>query len=150
MSGTRYPTYQEIRARRIAERRAAALDALRRADAAVRAAGGRLLVFGSLAEGRFDEHSDLDVALFGLPAGRDSDVAAEVDTILTLAGFEADVIPERFLSPSLHQRVVSNGCDPGTFDYSRTAGNVPIAVGAEQALRADIEAFATAIGIQRP
>lgn len=113
MPDTRYPTYEEIRARRIAERRAAALDALRRADAVARAAGGRLVVFGSLAEGGFDERSDLDVALFGIPAGPDGDVAAEVDTLLTLAGFEADVIPERFLSPSLRERVVSNGRDPG-------------------------------------
>ena len=57
--------------------------------------------------------SDLDVALFDLPAGRDGDVAAEVDTILTLAGFQADVIPDRFLSPSLRERVVSHGRDPG-------------------------------------
>ena len=107
-----YPTYEEIRARRIAERRALALDALTRADELVRAAGGRLVVFGSLVEGGFDERSDVDVALFGLPAGRDSDVAVDVDVILASAGFEADVIPERFLSPSLRERVVSNGLDP--------------------------------------
>jgi predicted nucleotidyltransferase len=114
MPDTRYPTYEDIRARRIATRRAAALDALRRADAVAHQAGGRLVVFGSLAEGGFDERSDLDVAVFGLPPDRDGDVAAEVDTMLTLAGFEADVIPERFLSPSLRERVLSNGCDPGT------------------------------------
>ena len=33
---------------------------------------------------------------------------------------------------------------------SRAAENVPIAVEAEQALRADIEAFTTAIGIRWP
>lgn len=113
MPDTRYPSYEEIRARRTAERRAVALDALKRADALARAAGGRLVVFGSLAEGGFDDRSDLDVVLIGLPAGPDGDVAAEVDTLLTLAGFEADVIPERFLSPSLRDRVMSHGRDPG-------------------------------------
>ncbi|WP_448190193.1 nucleotidyltransferase family protein [Azospirillum sp. sgz301742] len=112
MPDTSYPTYEDIRARRIAARRAAALDALRRADVVARRAGGRLVVFGSLAEGGFDERSDLDVAVFGLPPGPDGDVAAEVDTVLTLAGFAADVIPDRFLSPSLRERVLSNGSDP--------------------------------------
>ena len=37
-----------------------------------------------------------------------------------------------------------------SFDYSRAAENVPLAVEAEQALRADLEAFAAAVGILRP
>src|SRR5579871_4495296 len=95
-----YPTEPELRRRRIAERRAAAVSALRQADALARRAGGRLVVFGSLVEGGFNERSDLDVALLDLSADRDSDVAAAIDTLLSLAGFEVDVIPERFLSRS--------------------------------------------------
>lgn len=110
---TAYPSHEDIRADRIAARRSAALDALRRAEGHARAAGGRLIVFGSLAEGGFDERSDLDVALFGLSAGPDGDVAAEVDTLLTLAGFVADVIPERFLPDSLRERILCHGREPG-------------------------------------
>lgn len=110
--GARYPQYEDIRARRLAERRAAALRALMRADAFAREAGGRLVVFGSLVEGGFHERSDIDVALLGLPAGPDSDVAAEVDTVLNAAGFEADVIPDRFLSAGLRERVLRHGREP--------------------------------------
>ncbi|MFC5354769.1 nucleotidyltransferase family protein [Azospirillum himalayense] len=108
-----HPRYDDIRRRRLEERRTAALRALKQADAVARRAGGRLVVFGSLAEGGFHERSDLDVALIGVPAGMDSDVAADVDTLLTIAGFEADVIPDRFLSPSLRDRVMRHGCEPG-------------------------------------
>ncbi|WP_448204416.1 nucleotidyltransferase family protein [Azospirillum sp. sgz302134] len=112
-AGTDHPRYEDIRARRIAQRRAAALTALKQADALARRAGGRLVVFGSLAEGGFHERSDVDVALLGLSPGPDSDVAAEVDTLLTTAGFEADVIPDRFLSPNLRERVLRHGREPG-------------------------------------
>jgi predicted nucleotidyltransferase len=111
--GGPYPTYSEIRARRIAARREAALRALRRADDLVRAAGGRIVVFGSLAEGGFHEHSDLDLVLFGVPSDRDLDLAAAIDTRLSLAGFEVDVIPERLLQPSLRDRVMRHGREPG-------------------------------------
>ncbi len=113
IEGTRYPSYDEIRRRRLAERRAAALQALGQADALVRRSGGRLVVFGSLVEGGFTERSDLDVALFGVPPERDDAVATEVDTVLTLAGFGADVVPERFLPPTLRQRVLAHGREPG-------------------------------------
>jgi predicted nucleotidyltransferase len=111
-----YPTYSEIRARRIADRRASAVRALRDADAIVGRAGGRLIVFGSLVEGRFNEGSDLDVAIFGVPPDRDAEIAAEVDVALGLAGFTADVIPERFLSDTLRERVLRNGRAVHTLD----------------------------------
>ena len=116
MAATEYPSYADLRARRLAERRAAAVRVLVEAEARVREAGGRLVVFGSLAEGGFDERSDLDVALLGLEQGRDSEVAAEVDTQLSLAGFEADVIAERFLSPSLRARVIEKGREPSNLE----------------------------------
>ncbi|UEM24914.1 hypothetical protein JL100_034830 (plasmid) [Skermanella mucosa] len=57
-----YPTFDELRARRLAELRAAALD---------------------------------------------------VELALADAGFTGDVIPERFLSPSLRNRIAERGRDPG-------------------------------------
>jgi predicted nucleotidyltransferase len=109
-----FPTYAALRARRVAERRAAAVKALRAAEVAVRERGGRLVVFGSLAEGRFGEQSDLDVAILGVPAGPDSELAAEIDTMLTTAGFVADVLPERFMAPSLRAKVLNHGREPST------------------------------------
>lgn len=108
-----YPTYTELRARRLATRRAAAIDALKAADALARRIGGRLVVFGSLVEGGFHERSDLDVALCGLVAPADSRTAVEVEFALADAGFAADVIPERFLPPSLAERVRAHGREPG-------------------------------------
>lgn len=37
-----------------------------------------------------------------------------------------------------------------TYDYGRAAENVPVAVEAERALRADVEAFAATMGIRTP
>ncbi len=113
MSQCGFPSHEETRRRRIADQRAAACRALRLAEDRVRAAGGRLVVFGSLAEGGFHERSDIDVAILGLPAGPDSELAAEIDTLPTLAGFTAEVVAERFLSPSLRQRVSDRGREPG-------------------------------------
>jgi predicted nucleotidyltransferase len=114
MPEPRYPTFDELRARRLAERRNAAVQAVRAAEKVAAKAGGRLVVFGSLAEGRFHERSDIDVALMAVPANRDSDVALNVELALADAGFIADVIPERFLSPSLRNRIMERGREPST------------------------------------
>lgn len=108
-----YPTFDELRARRLAELRAAAVRAVRDAETIAAAAGGRLVVFGSLAEGGFDERSDINVALMDVPADRDGDAALDVELALADACFTADVIPERFLSPSLGNRIAERGRDPG-------------------------------------
>lgn len=108
-----HPTFATLRAGRLASRRAAAIEAVKAADALARHAGGRLVVFGSLVEGRFHERSDLDVAVCGLKAPADSRVAVEVELALADAGFTADVVPERFLSPSLAARVRTHGREPG-------------------------------------
>ena len=109
-----YPSFAELRERRIASRRAAALVALSDAEVLVASAGGRLVVFGSLAEGGFHERSDIDLAIFGLGAPQDEAMACEVDTMLTSAGFEVDVITERFMSPSRRSRVEAHGREPST------------------------------------
>jgi predicted nucleotidyltransferase len=97
-----YPTYAGLVQARTAKRRARALAALRLADAEARAAGGRLVVFGSLAEGGFHPDSDLDVAVLRLPPGPDLEVVAGIDTLLAREGFEADVIPERSRPRATH------------------------------------------------
>ena len=80
LEGKTLPTIDAIMADRATARRSAARRALREADDRSRRLGGRLVVFGSLAEGGFDERSDIDIALFGLPEGADLETAAEIDT----------------------------------------------------------------------
>jgi predicted nucleotidyltransferase len=109
-----YPSFDELRSRRLAERRNAAVQAVRAAENIAAEAGGRLVVFGSLAEGGFHERSDINVALMAIPADRDSDVALDVELALADAGFIAEVTPERFLSPSLRNRIVERGREPST------------------------------------
>ena len=46
--------------------------------------------------------------------------AAEVDTALRLAGFSADVIPERFLPPSLRKRILDHGREPSALGGRQT------------------------------
>jgi predicted nucleotidyltransferase len=108
-----YPSYDEIGTARLAARREAVLRTLRRVDELARALGGRAVAFGSLVEGGFDETSDLDVAIFGVPAGPDAELAVEIDTVIRAAGFSADVVPERFLPPSLKERILRNGKEQG-------------------------------------
>ena len=108
-----FPPYEELRARRLRSRRAAAIDALKAADALARRTDGRLVVFGSLVEGGFHERSDLDVALCGVEPLTDSRTAVEVELALADAGFAADVIPERSLPLSLAGRVLAHGREPG-------------------------------------
>jgi predicted nucleotidyltransferase len=111
--GKTLPTIDALLADRATARGAAARRAVREAEARARRSGGRLIVFGSLAEGGFDERSDVDIALFGLPEGADLEAAAEIDTMLSLAGFSVDVFVERFMSPSLRERVLRHGRQAG-------------------------------------
>jgi predicted nucleotidyltransferase len=108
----RYPTFDELRSRRLAERREAAVLAVRSAEKIALEAGGKLVVFGSLAEGGFHERSDIDIALMSIPASRDADVALDVELALADAGFLAEIIPERFLSASLRNRIKERGREP--------------------------------------
>jgi predicted nucleotidyltransferase len=102
-----------IRRARTDARRREAVAALRNAESIARSAGGHLLVFGSLVEGEFHENSDIDVALVGIAPGPDLEAASRVETSLRLAGFSADVVPERFLTPSLRERIARVGKEPG-------------------------------------
>lgn len=104
-----YPTYQELRARRLAEMRARGLDALRRAETEVAAHGGWLRVFGSFAEGGLHDESDIDVVICGVPVDRERDMVTLVEDILDEADFASDIFIERRLSDSLRQRVLQRG-----------------------------------------
>jgi predicted nucleotidyltransferase len=107
-----YPSYDQIRKARLDARRRDAVRILREAENTARAAGGRLVVFGSLVEGGFNEESDLDIAVFDMPSGLDDGLAVTIDTAVRLAGFSADVIPERVLPPSLRERILRHGKEP--------------------------------------
>ena len=88
------------------------LAVLKRAEALARQAGGRLVVFGSVVEGGFTEQSDIDVLLLDVAAPDDWDVAVKIDTMISLAGFRADVMPARFVPESLKSRALANGREP--------------------------------------
>jgi predicted nucleotidyltransferase len=106
-----YPSYAELHARRLAERRQAALAAVRQAASAVASLGVGLRVFGSLAEGRFHCDSDLDIALEGPEA---SLAEAERRIIETgwAHGFEVDVVRIGRASASLAERIRTHGRTP--------------------------------------
>jgi predicted nucleotidyltransferase len=74
--------------------------------------GVHIVVFGSLVEGGFDERSDIDLAVYGLPPSHDCEVASEIESLISAAGFSADVIAERFLPESLKDRIDRHGKRP--------------------------------------
>jgi predicted nucleotidyltransferase len=107
-----YPTYEELRASRLSARRADACRLMVAIEERAAQLDARIVVFGSLVEGGFDERSDIDVAIFGLPPGRDQEVAIEIEASIAAAGFSADVIAERFLPAPLRDRIDRHGKRP--------------------------------------
>ena len=106
-----YPSYQELQARRLAERRRQALAAVRAAAAAVAPLGVGLRVFGSLAEGRFHEDSDLDLALDG-PEPVLAEAEARVWDAAAAEGFTVDLVRLDRVPASLLERIGAHGCAP--------------------------------------
>ncbi len=106
-----YPTYAEIRERRLAALRAEAIAAARAAAAAAAEHGARVIVFGSVATGRMHERSDLDLALDG---PEEAQAAAWVPAWWAAAGegFEPDVVQMRLAKPAIAERVRRDGRDP--------------------------------------
>jgi predicted nucleotidyltransferase len=106
-----YPDWATIQARHVAARRAQAIKAARATAEAAARFGVKVIVFGSLATGRFHRQSDLDLALEGpeealFEAGSQAFIAA-MDH-----GFEPDIVylpraPER-----LRDRIRETGRDP--------------------------------------
>jgi predicted nucleotidyltransferase len=103
-----YPSYADLHAQRLAERREAAVAAVRAAAALVAPLGVTLRVFGSLAEGRFHRDSDLDLALEGSEAA-----LAEAERRVVEAGwaqgFEVDVVRLDRAPASLAARIRDHG-----------------------------------------
>jgi len=110
-----YPSYAEIRARQLAAHRARAVAAARAAAALAVPAGARLLVFGSLAEGRFHRDSDLDLALDGPPALL-PELAEAVAALVERAGLAADVVQLDQAPPRLLARIREHGRDAASLE----------------------------------
>jgi predicted nucleotidyltransferase len=87
----RPPTRWDLARRRLADRRrAAAVEAARRAVAVLAARGVRALVFGSLARGDFAPHSDVDLLVVHCPEGLHYRIEAAVEDVM--AGLPFDVV----------------------------------------------------------
>lgn len=69
----------------------------------------RVILFGSLAENKFYEHSDIDLAVFGLNENNYLDVAEKACQIAL--PFKLDLIPIERASESLKRRIKLEGVD---------------------------------------
>ena len=68
----------------------------------------RVWLFGSLAEGGFEEDSDIDLAVEGLPAGAAPfRAAAELDDLAR--PFRVDLVPIEDASDALRERILQHG-----------------------------------------
>lgn len=115
MAKTSYPDWETINARHIAARRAQAINAARAAAAAAAPFGVKVIVFGSLATGRFHRRSDLDLALEGPP-----EVLFKAEGAVFSAaadeGFEPDIVWLDHAPPRLAERIRETGRDPADLD----------------------------------
>jgi predicted nucleotidyltransferase len=115
MSEGAYPDWATINARYIAARRAQAIKAARAAAAAAAPFGVKVIVFGSLATGRFHRSSDLDLALQGPETLR----WKAIGTVLSAAsaeGFEPDIVWLDDAPPRLAERIRETGRDAASLD----------------------------------
>jgi predicted nucleotidyltransferase len=115
MSEPAYPDWATIDARHLAAHRARAVKAARAAAAAAAAFGVKVIVFGSLATGRFHRRSDLDLALEGpeealFEAGNAAFAAALAH------GFEPDIVELPRASAGFRARIEEDGRDPAELD----------------------------------
>lgn len=115
MSSAPYPSYAELQARELAAHRARALAAVRDAAALAAAKGARVLVFGSLAEGRFRRHSDLDLALEG-PAECLAELAVAIADAVLGHDIGVDVVRLDQAPPHLLARIREHGRDPAELE----------------------------------
>ncbi|OAT79843.1 hypothetical protein A6M21_15350 [Desulfotomaculum copahuensis] len=103
---------REQREKELAQRKEDALAGARRAAAMIRAEYGcRVLLFGSLARGgRFNEHSDIDLALEGLPV--EANFWRLYAGALTLVEpFHLDLVLLESASPELQGRIRQEGVE---------------------------------------
>jgi predicted nucleotidyltransferase len=113
--GSAYPDWNTIQARHIAAHRAQAVKAAQAAAAAAACFGVRVIVFGSLATGRFHRHSDLDLALEG-PAEALHDAEGAAFGAAAEQGFEPDIVRMDLAPPGLAARIRETGRDPASLD----------------------------------
>lgn len=100
--------WDALQRQRRAVLRARAIAAVRQADAAAAAHGGRILVFGSLLGPLFDEGSDVDLGVEGPEAA----ALAAWDAV-ALAGFACDVVNLAHAPAGLAERIRRDGREPG-------------------------------------
>jgi predicted nucleotidyltransferase len=89
-------------------RKARAIAAVQAAEAVARRHGWRLAVFGSLATGRFDGRSDIDLATYGVEGDTWKMIGAVTDAV-ELYGFECDVIDMCFVGERLRAKIERDG-----------------------------------------
>lgn len=114
MSGT-YPDWEKINARHIAAHRAQAIKAAKAAAEAAARFGVKVIVFGSLATGRFHRSSDLDLALEG-PEEVLNEAAGAVFGAAASEGFEPDIVFLPDASQRLADRIRETGRDASSLD----------------------------------
>ncbi|PWS38435.1 hypothetical protein DFH01_03900 [Falsiroseomonas bella] len=111
MAEATYPDWETLNARHIAARRAQAVKAAQAAAAAAAKLGVRVIVFGSLATGRFHRSSDLDLALEG-PEDMLNRANGAAFSAAAAEGFEPDIVWLSHAAPGLAARIRETGRDP--------------------------------------
>lgn len=91
------------------------MQAARAAAAAAAPYGVRVIVFGSLATGRFHRSSDLDLALVG-PEEALFEAGTAVFDAAGRHGFEPDIVELDHAPPRLAAKIREQGRDPGDLD----------------------------------
>jgi hypothetical protein len=114
MSAPAYPNWETINAGHIAAHRAQAVKAAHAAAAAAARFGVRVIVFGSLATGRFHRSSDLDLALEAPPGASPAWLNQVFGAVFAAAadeGFEPDVVFLGRAPAGLEARIRETGRD---------------------------------------
>lgn len=110
-----WPDWETINARHIAAHRAQAVKAARAAAAAAAPYGVKVIVFGSLATGRFHRSSDLDLAIEG-PEEVLNRATGAAFAAAAGEGFEPDIVWLGHASAGLADRIRADGRDPADLD----------------------------------
>lgn len=106
-----YPSFRETQARRAAQRRRVAAQRAVRGLDRLRALGVDARVTGSLAQGRFHPHSDVDFLILSLP---DESMRYRIETEVEriMEGLPFDVVYLDEVQPeSLRQRLMENAVE---------------------------------------
>ena len=106
-----YPAFRETQARRAERRRRVAVDRALQALDRLRARGVEARVTGSLAQGRFGTHSDVDLLILELP-DEALRYRIETDVEAVMGDIPFDVIYlDELQPPTLRQRMLEKAVD---------------------------------------